>query len=195
MDKNNQSKFDSHLIISKVPTICKHEKIGQIRILKEGGEFWFVAKDIVNILGYSDTNAMTKHLEAHEYISVKLMGMNMPHTLINEAGLDWVIFKSRVEGADRFNHWVTREILPSIRKHDFYGTDDFIDKILANPNGIVTFLGKYKNERQQRRLAEQQRDEAIVALKSQNIITYNLTWQLMNTEYVKNKKIEYLNGN
>ena len=189
----NQFKSDTHPVKNRVPTVYNHEEFGRIRTIKQGNELGFVAEDIAKALGYSDTNAMTRHLDPDESTSVKLTGMNMPYTLISEAGLYSVIIRSRVEGAKRFKRWVTHEVLPSIRKHGFYGTDDFIDNILANPNGIVAFLEKYKDDRQRRRLAEQQRDEAIEAKNKQiSILEDNLRWKDENIISQK-REIAYLN--
>lgn len=177
-NNENQFKLNTHNAMDNIQTVHNHEEFGQIRCGMQGDELWFLAKDVANALGYSDTNAMTRHLDADESISVKLTGMNMPHTVINEAGLYSAIIRSRVEGAKRFKRWITHEILPSIRKHGFYGTDDFIDNILSNPNGVVAFLEKYKDERQRRRLAEQQRNVSIKAINSKDRKINYLNWQL-----------------
>ena len=150
-----------HRISDGLPSVYQSELFGSIRVITQDNEFWFVAKDIAEILGYSDTNALTRHLDMDESMSVKLTGMNMSHTLISEPGIYNAIIRSRVEGAKAFKRWITHEILPSIRKHGFYGTDNFIENALADPAVMISMLEKYQDEREQRRLAEQQRDYAI----------------------------------
>lgn len=75
-------------------------------------------------------------------------------TIINESGLYALIFGSKLESATRFKHWVTSEVLPSIRKHGMYATDNVIDKILNNPDFGIELLTKLKEEREARVEAE-----------------------------------------
>ena len=77
------------------------------------GEPWFVAKDVAEILGYSETNRMTSRLDEDESMSAKLAGMNMYSTLINESGLYNAILRSIKPNAREFRKWVTGEVLPS----------------------------------------------------------------------------------
>lgn len=83
-------------------------------------EPWFIAKDVAFVLGYSETNAMTKRLDEEDTISAKLSGMNMRSILINESGLYTAVIGSTLPNAKRFKRWVTNEVLPSIRKTGGY---------------------------------------------------------------------------
>ena len=83
-------------------------------------EPWFVAKDVAFVLGYSETNAMTKRLDAEDSMTVKLSGMNMRSILINESGLYTAVIGSTLPNAKRFKRWITKEVLPSIRKTGGY---------------------------------------------------------------------------
>ena len=100
--------------------IFKNDQFGEVRVLERNGEPWFVGKDVAEILGYSETNAMTKRLDSEDFISDKLAGMNMKSTLINESGLYAAILGSRLPQAKQFKRWVTSEVLPSIRKTGGY---------------------------------------------------------------------------
>lgn len=75
-------------------------------------------------------------------------------TVISESGLYALIFGSKLESAKKFKHWVTSEILPSIRKHGIYATDNVIDNILNNPDFGIELLTKLKEERVARVEAE-----------------------------------------
>ena len=81
---------------------------------------WFVGKDVADILGYSDTQAMTRRLDDEDFMTDKLSGMNMKSTLINESGLYTAILGSKKTEAKRFKRWITSEVLPTIRKHGAY---------------------------------------------------------------------------
>lgn len=140
-------------------TLFKNEKFGNVRIFIKDGEPWFVAKDIADILKYSETNAMTKRLDSDEVISDKLEGMNMRSTLINESGFYNAIIGSKLPEAKQFKKWVTSKVLPSIRKHGVYMTEDVIEKTLADPDFIIQLASQLKEEKQKRLLAEQQLED------------------------------------
>ncbi|GKT04498.1 ORF6C domain-containing protein [Furfurilactobacillus entadae] len=91
-----------------------------IRTVIEDGEPMFVGKDVATVLGYSETYAMTRRLDDEDFMSTKLTGMNMKSTLINESGLYTAIMGSQLPTAKKFKHWVTSEVLPSIRKTGQY---------------------------------------------------------------------------
>lgn len=92
----------------------------EVRTVLNGEEVWFVAKDIADILGYNDTATMTRRLDEDESIHVKLAGMNMLSTIINESGLYSAILGSSKPNAKIFKKWVTAEVLPAIRKDGGY---------------------------------------------------------------------------
>ena len=140
-------------------TLFQNDKFGNIRVFIRNEEFWFVAKDISDILKYSETNAMTKRLDSDEIISDKLEGMNMKSTLINESGLYNAIIGSKLPEAKLFKKWITSEVLPSIRKHGVYMTEDAIEKTLNDPDFIIQLANQLKEEKQKRLLFEQQLEE------------------------------------
>lgn len=100
--------------------VFENQEFGQIRIITIDGEPWFVGKDVADVLGYSETNAMTRRLDEEDFISTKLTDMNMKSILINESGLYIAILGSHLPSAKKFKHWVTHEVLPAIRKTGQY---------------------------------------------------------------------------
>lgn len=137
--------------------IFNNEEFGQVRVITKDNEPWFVAKDVADTLGYSETNAMTKRLDEEDFISDKLEGMNMKSTLINESGLYSAILGSHLPTAKKFKRWVTGDVLPSIRKHGMYAQDELLD----NPDLLIAAATKLKEERQARLEAEKQRDKLL----------------------------------
>ena len=94
-----------------------------VRVTTQDGEPWFVAKDVCDALGFSDANAGTRHLDDDEKMTVKLTAISKTNpmaTLINESGLYSLILKSRKPEAKAFKKWVTRDVLPAIRKDGGY---------------------------------------------------------------------------
>ncbi|MFS8351963.1 BRO family protein [Bacillus nitratireducens] len=94
--------------------------LGELRVVEERGTTWFVAKDVADILNFSETSAMTRSLDDDEFMSVKLAGMNMKSVVINESGLYSAIMRSNKPQAKAFKKWVTSEVLPSIRRDGGY---------------------------------------------------------------------------
>jgi len=92
----------------------------QVRTENKDGETWFVAKDVSDILGYSDANKMCSRLDDDESMTARLAGMNMVSILINESGLYSSILGSQKLEAKQFKKWITSEVLPSIRKTGSY---------------------------------------------------------------------------
>lgn len=131
----------------------------------ENDNVWFLANTVCEILGYENPRkAIADH--THDEDVTKRYGLSKDGkqremTYINESGLYALIFGSRLEGAKEFKRWVTSEVLPSIRQHGFYGTPQTIDEFLNDPDFAIQALQKYKFEREQRLLAEKQRDDAI----------------------------------
>jgi len=78
----------------------------QIRFVEKYGEWWAVAKDVAEALGYPETNAMTKRLVKTDLMSDKLSGMNMKSILINEFGIYDAVFGSHKAEAKEFKRWV-----------------------------------------------------------------------------------------
>ncbi len=87
---------------------------------------WFVGKDVATILGYSNPrDAIQAHVDDEDngVTECDTLGGTQRMTIINESGLYALIFGSRLESAQRFKRWVTSEVLPSVRKHGAYMTD------------------------------------------------------------------------
>lgn len=131
----------------------------KVRTILIEEEPYFVGKDVANVLGYSETNAMTKRLDDEDFISAKLSGMNMKSTIINESGLYAAIIGSKLPNAKKFKRWVTKEVLPSIRKNGAYLTVEKAKQIILNPDTIITLAQQVKSEREGRLIAEQQVNE------------------------------------
>ncbi|MDA1882820.1 MULTISPECIES: phage antirepressor KilAC domain-containing protein [unclassified Bacillus cereus group] len=136
--------------------VFKNEEFGQVRTVTQGEDVWFVAKDVADVLEFSDTHAMTRHLDEDELMSVKLTGMNMKSTLMNESGLYSAILRSRKPQAKVFKKWVTSEVLPSIRKHGAYMTDKVLEQAVTNPDFAIGLLTKLKEEKEKLAAAQQQ---------------------------------------
>lgn len=107
--------------------IFKNEQFGQVRTLTINNEPWFAGKDVANILGYTNTpKAIRDHVDEEDKLTerIVLSGQNREVIFINESGLYSLILSSKLPKAKEFKHWVTREVLPSIRKTGQYSMLD-----------------------------------------------------------------------
>ena len=137
--------------------IFNSDEFGSVRTIIIDGEPWFAGKDVAASLGYKDTSdALKKHVADEDKLTRCFTdsGQNRQMYVINESGLYSLIFGSKLESAQKFKHWVTSEILPSIRKNGIYATDKVIDDILNNPDFGIELLKKLKEERAARVEAE-----------------------------------------
>lgn len=104
--------------------IFNNEEFGNIRTVTIDNEPWFVGKDVAEALGYSDVNkAVAMHVENEDKKLNDKTSSSFGQrgaTLINESGLYALIFGSKLESAKRFKHWVTKEVLPTIRRTGGY---------------------------------------------------------------------------
>lgn len=104
--------------------IFENKEFGSIRTVQLNNETYFVGKDVAEALGYSNTrDALATHVMEEDKNTVVISDGkrgNPNQTVINESGLYALIFGSKLESAKRFKHWVTSEVLPSIRKTGQY---------------------------------------------------------------------------
>ena len=135
--------------------IFNSAEFGEVRIFDKNGEPWFVGRDVCNILGYANASkAIADHVDNEEKLyneSLSSLGQR-GGWLINESGLYSLILSSKLPNAKRFKHWVTSEILPSIRKHGMYATDELIN----NPDVFIQVLQELKAERERKVALEAQ---------------------------------------
>ncbi|HCX9015606.1 TPA: phage antirepressor [Staphylococcus aureus] len=130
-----------------------------VRTLEVDGEPYFIGKDVADILGYANgRDALSKHVDAEDKLTSQIAtaGQNRNVTIINESGLYSLIFSSKLENAKRFKRWVTSDVLPAIRKHGIYATDNVIEQTLKDPDYIITVLTEYKKEKEQNLLLQQE---------------------------------------
>lgn len=108
--------------------IFNNEEFGDIRTMNINGEPWFVGFDVADALGYKNqSDAIMKHVAEEDRRVIQKSQIttladvpNRGFTFINESGLYALMFGSKLDSAKRFKHWVTSEVLPSIRRTGSY---------------------------------------------------------------------------
>lgn len=129
MQNKNNSSTSSSTSTASAPevTVFKnpvHPEFGNLRTIEIDGEPWFVGKDVAAALGYTkERNALDKHVDKDDALKrgvTDSIGRTQQMTIINESGLYSLILSSKLPSAKEFKHWVTSEVLPSIRKNGAY---------------------------------------------------------------------------
>lgn len=125
-------------------------------IAKSPDEPWFVASDVAKVLGYAVAKDMTRNLDDDEKDgqNVPTPGGTQAMTVISESGLYSAVLRSRVPQAKEFKRWVTREVLPSIRRHGTYMTGSTIERVLQDPDTLIQLATQLKDERAAREASE-----------------------------------------
>lgn len=130
-----------------------------VRTVQKDGEPWFVLKDVCSVLGISHVKDTADRLEADEVGQTEVidaLGRNQTATIISESGLYTVILRSDKPEAKPFRKWVTSEVLPTIRRHGMYATQDTVEAMLADPDTAIRLLNTLKEERAARQALEAQ---------------------------------------
>ncbi len=129
----------------------------EIRTIEKDGEPWFVGKDVATILEYSNPRkALADHVDAEDKGVTKCdtLGGVQNLTIINESGLYSLVLSSKLPSAKKFKRWVTNEVLPSIRKHGAYMTEQTLERALTSPDFLIELATQLKAEQEQRKQLE-----------------------------------------
>lgn len=143
--------------------IFENPEFGAVRTVEIDGEPWLVGKDVAQALGYGEgkslANAVARHVDPEDKGVTEMMtpGGRQEMTIINESGLYSLVLSSKLPTARKFRHWVTSEVLPSIRRHGLYA----VDELLNNPDLMIQAMEQLKAERaKNQQLSEKVRQDA-----------------------------------
>jgi anti-repressor protein len=141
----------------------------EVRTIMIDDNPWFIARDVCMILGLANTPQAVSKLEEDEKLIYKLYisGQNRDVNLINEYGLYSLTMTSNKQEAKEFKHWVTHEILPTIRKTGGYvaNEDLFINTYLpfADDNTKAMFKGVLEVVKSQNKMIEESKPKVLLA--------------------------------
>lgn len=175
------------------------KEFGQIRTITKDGEAWFVASDVAKALGYRMASDMTRRIEEEDkgYTKVRTHGGEQEMSIINESGLYTGVFMSCRDSAKSFKHWVTSEVLPSIRKNGGYIANQeqmTPEQIVANAL-VVAHNIILQKERQIEEMKPKAEFFDAVA-DSKTAISMNEVAKVLNIKgYGRNKLFEFLRDN
>lgn len=142
--------------------VFKNEQFGEIRVTEKDGQAMFCLTDVCKILDLNQPSRVVERLSKDGVTISKVidsLGREQQANFINESNLYKVIFQSRKPEAEKFTEWVTGDVLPSIRKHGAYMTDNTIEKALTDPDFLIKLATSLKEEKQKRLETEKQIQE------------------------------------
>ena len=134
---------------NKIEVFTKAE-FGELRTVNVGDKIMFVASDVAKALGYSrPADAITAHCKGSVKRRLPTNGGMQELKIIPEGDVYRLITHSKLPAAEKFESWVFDEVLPSIRKHGAYMTEDTIKKAMAEPDFIIKLATELKKEQEQ----------------------------------------------
>lgn len=140
-------------------TVFSSAEFGAVRTMETAdGKVMFCGADIAKALGYSNTSKaikdhcryVTKCYIPHPQSADKQIEM----TFIPEGDIYRLITHSKLPNAERFEMWVFDEVLPTIRKHGAYMTDNTLEKALTSPDFLIQLATSLKEEQARRKVLE-----------------------------------------
>lgn len=129
--------------------IFNNEEFGNVRSFMIDNEPWFVGKDVAEALGYKNVrDSLARHIDSDDkrdgVVIHDSMGREQKPIIINESGLYSLILSSKLESAKKFKHWVTSEVLPTLRKTGSYA------KVPTDPRELLMLTIKAHEQTAQR---------------------------------------------
>lgn len=137
--------------------IFRNDKFGQVRTVVRDGEPWFVAADVCKALEHTNATVALERLDEDEKAKFSLGLRGGDTGCVSEAGLYSLVLGSRKPEARAFKRWITHEVIPAIRRHGGYLTQEKVEEALLNPDVLIRLATDLKAEREARIEAEAQR--------------------------------------
>ncbi|MDR4173505.1 phage antirepressor [Bacillus nitratireducens] len=165
-----------------------HSMFGNLEMLIKDGKEYFPATDVAKALGYSNPHKAIKDHCKSEGVNETLVPTNSGQQrkkFINESNLYRLIVKSKLPQADQFEKWVFEEVLPTIRKHGAYMTDQVLEQAVTNPDFMIGLLTNLKEEQAKRIEAERK------VLQQQSLVTFAQAIQV-STNLISIKQLAIL---
>ena len=146
-------------------TIFENKNFGTVRTIEENSKVLFCGTDVASSLGYTNPQKAIKDHCKKDGVTfrsvIDSLGRTQQAKFISEGNLYRLISHSKLPAAEQFEKWIFDEVLPSIRKHGLYATD----QLLNNPDLAIAAFTALKEEREKRKALE-----ARVAIQNQQIV-------------------------
>lgn len=168
--------------------VFTNEQFGQVRTVVIDGKPYFVANDIARALGYKrPADAVTAHCKGSVKHRYPTDGGEQDVKVIPEGDMYRLIIHSKLPSAEQFESWIFDEVIPSIRKHGAYMTDETLEKALLSPDFLIRLAQELKSEKEKnaKLTAENERMQPLADFATQvseatNLIDMNSMAKLLH---------------
>jgi len=128
--------------------IFESKEFGKVRVVEQGGQPWWVLRDVCKALGLRSANNVAVRLDEDEkgVIQINTPGGKQNTTVISESGLYAVILRSDKSQARAFRKWITSTVIPSIRKHGAYISADTLEQMRGSNEFTEELLDRLSAE-------------------------------------------------
>lgn len=183
----------------------------EVEVFELSGEVLFNPKHVAECLEIVDVNSSIRKFNDKQVVKVKNSDVHNLHirklnnageNFLTESGVYKLVFKSHKPNAEKFTDWIADEVLPSIRKHGAYMTNETLEKALTSPDFLIQLATQLKEEQMARKLAEQKIEEqkplvdfANRVSDSSNLIDMGKMAKLLKDEHInigRNRLFEWL---
>lgn len=207
------NKGENKMLKNEIIKFLSPDDGKEIRVVVIDNEPWFVGKDVADELGYSNSkDAIATHVDDDDRKIIQrseIATLDIPNrglTIINESGVYSLVFSSKLSKAKRFKHWVTSEVLPSIRKTGSYSISQFNNKpdsyMIEDPvERAKRWIEEYEEKKALELKIEQDKplvDFATHVSDTSDLIDVGMLAKIAKNEKIKigrNKLFEWLRDN
>ena len=143
--------------------IFSNHRFGDIRTIEEEGKVLFCGSDVARALGYNEPHkAVARHCKGGMKRPTPTNGGIQQMLFIPEGDIYRLAAKSELPEADEFERWIFDEVLPSIRKHGAYMTEETLQEAILNPDYLLKIVTALKDETDRRKALEAANTRLIV---------------------------------
>jgi prophage antirepressor-like protein len=166
-----------------------------IIIIDNNKIIWFNAKQIGIALKYKEPKkAITKYVDKEDKIQLKNIDLNFkleqqPDSIyINESGLNSLLILSRTKKSKKFLKWITKDVLPLMRRSSIYSNNDEITLLQKKINELEHQNKLLKNDMKIEKFPE----GAIVYVVEDYDVNQEIIYKIGKTDDM-NKRIKIYN--
>lgn len=180
--------------------VFENAEFGSVRTIDLNGVIYFVGKDVAEALGYSvPQKAVRDHIDDEDVLKWNTLTTQgiQKMLLINESGVYSLIFGSKLPEAKKFKHWVTNEVLPSIRKTGGYNVDQSYQQLADRVERLEKMISqqpKHKEIQTQPPQYRRSRNYQSKIAKLPIEIRVTIEYMLLDNQYIYDDIIEYLSN-
>lgn len=166
--------------------VFNNPAFGELTTLEtEDGKILFKAVDVATALGYVNAGkAVRDHCKGGSILDLPSARGVQPTKMIGESDVYRLVMRSKLPEAEKFQDWVVEDILPTIRKHGAYMTDEAIEKALLNPDTVIQLATSLKEEREARLALQLKNAEQQALIAQQDVKIQDMTEKSVYCEQV-----------